>query len=646
MAYREPCSSIFLFKGCPCDRSYNNTIYFEDRTAQWVYFRDHYFSNSRSKSYTNQYYQRYAKGTLRIQERADNLYEFNYMAFCNDNGFNPLVGPTGAMKVFYCFIDSIEYINEHTTEVAYTIDVIQSYMFNYRLGMCFVEREHTIRDEYGENLIDEKFEGNDYNYRLLYQFRPGNESLHNPAWYIAVKYVPNTAFINFWEYKHQNDNEVKYYTRTTQNALGKGEIRNGVYTGAKTLYIPIFKGYSGYDPTDNNIYNVETAINELVNLSAVITSMSLLPKQLVNLTLDLQFPLSYDDVYDYSYETDIVVGSNLLTFRGSRGETYTAKNKKLAQSPYRDIIAYDNNGNYITYNWEDFNENFGTGIFKIYGSVNGETEIILVPTKYKGLTENTVDVLRIQNFPSIAWSEDSFARFWSENQNKITSGIVAAAVSSIYGSIKGATSGFMHGGKVGAIAGGIMGGVSGLASGASSATNTTSPKINQQGLFPNNAPKTTFSIDDKAALRTANAGMIGVASIIDVTRKRDSFLGQQSVSQNNILMDKFGITIWERSIKPYYAKQIDAYFNLYGYKVSELKVPNIFAVSANDLRPCWNYIKNVETVVLPITSGNTANYVDADVEEELQSIYNKGITFWMNGEEVGDYSINNSPNVI
>ena len=82
---------------------------------------------------------------------------------------------------------------------------------------------------------------------------------------------------------------------------------------------------------------------------------------------------------------------------------------------------------------------------------------------------------------------------------------------------------------------------------------------------------------------------------------------------------------------------------MFGYAIKNIKVPNIFSASANELRPHWNYIKNGNTVVLPITDNNGTRYVESDVEEALQAIYNKGITFWMDGEEVGDYSLPNDP---
>jgi len=51
-------------------------------------------------------------------------------------------------------------------------------------------------------------------------------------------------------------------------------------------------------------------------------------------------------------------------------------------------------------------------------------------------------------------------------------------------------------------------------------------------------------------------------------------------------------------------------------------------------RPHWNYVKNKTT--------NLVGNAPADDVNQIVSIYNKGITFWKNGNEVGNYSLDNS----
>lgn len=82
------------------------------------------------------------------------------------------------------------------------------------------------------------------------------------------------------------------------------------------------------------------------------------------------------------------------------------------------------------------------------------------------------------------------------------------------------------------------------------------------------------------------------------------------------------------SVTADYAKMIDDYFTMFGYAVKRVKKPN------RNTRPHWNYVK---------TQGATlTGSVPADDMRKLCEIYNKGVTFWKNGSEVGNYSLDNS----
>ena len=83
------------------------------------------------------------------------------------------------------------------------------------------------------------------------------------------------------------------------------------------------------------------------------------------------------------------------------------------------------------------------------------------------------------------------------------------------------------------------------------------------------------------------------------------------------------------SVTSNYAKVIDDFFTRFGYAVKRNKVPN------RNGRPHWNYVK---TVGCTITGS-----IPTDDARKICSIYDNGITFWNNGNEIGDYSLDNSP---
>lgn len=87
------------------------------------------------------------------------------------------------------------------------------------------------------------------------------------------------------------------------------------------------------------------------------------------------------------------------------------------------------------------------------------------------------------------------------------------------------------------------------------------------------------------------------------------------------------IHMYKMSIKEEYAKIIDDYFTMFGYKVNKLKVPNITG------RSNWNYVKTIDV------------NIDGDIPQNdlniIKGIFNKGITLWHNPSTMYDYSQNN-----
>ena len=76
------------------------------------------------------------------------------------------------------------------------------------------------------------------------------------------------------------------------------------------------------------------------------------------------------------------------------------------------------------------------------------------------------------------------------------------------------------------------------------------------------------------------------------------------------------------------ARVIDDFFTMYGYQTNKVKIPNI------SKRPHWNYVKTVDV--------NINGSLPCDDLNKICGIFDSGITFWKNGNEVGNYSLDNS----
>ena len=136
-----PDGRLYIISGCPCDPDYEHTLYWPNKEGQHAYFL-----TKAKYRVDNMSYQRAKRGRVRVQYKAEDLYDCNYIAFQNSSFGN---------KWFYAFIDDVTYVNNITSEISYTIDVIQTWITEMDLQQCFVLREHAATDNVGDNLLPE-----------------------------------------------------------------------------------------------------------------------------------------------------------------------------------------------------------------------------------------------------------------------------------------------------------------------------------------------------------------------------------------------------------------------------------------------------------------------------------------------------------
>lgn len=87
--------------------------------------------------------------SIKVPMHYDNLKSYvNYCFFCNGSE------PTDD-KIYYAFINDMEYINENTTKLYLQLDVIQTYMFDFNLRPSYVDRMHVDRWQFNGDLATE-----------------------------------------------------------------------------------------------------------------------------------------------------------------------------------------------------------------------------------------------------------------------------------------------------------------------------------------------------------------------------------------------------------------------------------------------------------------------------------------------------------
>jgi hypothetical protein len=257
---------------------------------------------------------------------------------------------------------------------------------------------------------------------------------------------------------------------------------------------------------------------------------------------------------------------------------YTPKNKKLFTYPYNLLYVTNNQGNSSEFRYEEFTEAVGQSdvLFSIIGNISPSPVIQCCPVGYKVGTAgydgiNTEYAISLQNYPLCSWSDDVFREWLVQNG-------VSTAINILTG--------------LGGTIGGAMSGNALLGGGG-----ITSVFHNMQQLYK-------ASIQPDQAKGNVNAGSLNIAT----TRQQFYFQKMQ--------------------IRAEFAQRIDKFFDMFGYKVNTLKVPNI------DTRPHWNYVKTVDVTLI--------GEIPPDAMDNISKIFDTGVTFWKYGSEVGNYALDNS----
>ena len=159
------------------------------------------------------------------------------------------------------------------------------------------------------------------------------------------------------------------------------------------------------------------------------------------------------------------------------------------------------------------------------------------------------------------------------------------------------------------------------------------------GIGVNTAMSMIGSVATANPLGVITAGVQGLTNIYtDINSLAAKQADMQNIPPNahnlvqsdnlNASIGKLDFTIMQMQVKPEYAKMIDDYFDFFGYACNHVKVPN------RNVRPHWTFTK---------TQGCTINAnCPGDDEDMICRIYDNGVTFWRNGDEVGNYTLDNT----
>lgn len=464
-----------------------------------------------------------------------------------------------------------------------------------------------IDDIYQYNYV--MYQNTNYNDKWFYAYITSMRYISDSMTEIQIKTDVYQTWFNdiqikqsFVEREHVNDDTIGLHT--VPENLETGDYVNATEPIQSNLgeenYICIAVSDDIIDSSQNNhiyngiasglIYMIVNSINALNFIlkeyasegkSSNVSAVFMIPKQFNPSPTWINIPNSQ---LQYAYIGDTNNSYNLtavsITTPTKLAGEFEPKNNKLMTFPYRYLLASNNAGCDVTYKYEDFKYSNTTGFgFNVKGNINPGCSIKYVPTYYKnkdGL--NYEESFNGAKFPIGSWINDIYTNWLTQNGLNIgisTVGNMLQIIGGLTQLSNGATA---------------IQGASNIGSGIMGITNTVA-QVHQHELAPNQVEGNINSSDV----------MFGVR--------------------------KIGATFYNMSIKPEYARIIDNYFSMFGYKVNELKIPNITG------RRNWNYVKTIDV--------NIIGAIPQDDLQEIKSIFNKGVTFWHNATTFLDYSQNN-----
>lgn len=370
--YIAPNTEIRLLTGVPLDNTYAHTLYFATKEAQATYFA--------SKTMPNgilglQSYQRYAKGTMRVNRLADDIYNANYMMFKNTSFGN---------RWFYAFINRIEYVSNTVSEIEYEIDVMQTWFFDVTLLQSFVEREHSATDVAGENIVPEPVNLGEYFRSQLHQ-----TSLFDDFTCILVspyKRIENPAPLGNTYIWVNVSSDIPVPPTVIQHQL-------------TSLFYTVIK-------SANDMGQFLWELNDQ-GLSDSIVSIYCVPTAFLS-------NYSSGDVLTGTQET---IGYTYFNATPTALGSYTPKNKKLLTYPYNKFVISTSDGNVRDYAFEWFG-NLGVR-FNIYSNLMENASFKAVPVNYKDRAFNYEESALLTDFPLTGYITDSFKAWLAQNKTRL-----------------------------------------------------------------------------------------------------------------------------------------------------------------------------------------------------------------------------------
>lgn len=260
--------------------------------------------------------------------------------------------------------------------------------------------------------------------------------------------------------------------------------------------------------------------------------------------------------------------------------SYNPKNKKLLTYPYVYMELSNGVGSSSILHQELFTGTNGSGnyVLRVDGALCPGCSVRMSPVNYNGSSKNIEEGVSLGKYPICNFAGDIYVNWITQNGVNIFTDVVQSALNLGMGAGTGS-------------GGGIASGIFGL----------------------------------------INAGdELRRAELVPPTVKGNMNAGDVFFSDNQLTFH-----LYKKTIKEEIARTIDDYFSMFGYKTNRLKVANQLG------RQNWNYVQIGPNETIGYQKDNVLAVPPADLDN-INKLYQRGITLWHNHSTLGDYTQSNN----
>lgn len=593
----SPSGELYLLRNVPLTLAYEHTIDFVNKQVQYDYFRQFIKEVVVNERYS---YFRKEREYIVVESPLSALDDINYLMFRSADG----------ERLYYAFVTDKRYVNDVSTTIYYTIDVLQTYAFDYKWKESYIKQAHVDRWTPGHKPIYSKTdEGLDYGTEYSVENGYRIQQSDSLRWLLVsmkdysaldTTYVasggtvnpapsPFVCFLVPLSLKHFGPFSADIYCTLPSGEKHKISTYNDLI---KLMDNSAFGDYVQsialltYCPFDV-VENLVTDLSIEVTLSGVGVKLTNISTGggdnynfiVINYT-DLQFLQGARTLAKTEWNTGLE--DSLPTdeqWQEIKNKPYTTKRDKRFESkllcaPYRYNLLTDWRNQPVIYKNEYLTDDYIEVLFSYGLSYNAPFRFWIKNYKkdIEGRNTTLSQPLALE-FPIIS---EAYYTYMLQNKNTIQANLTNAAISAGTGIISGAISG----GGIGGAGGAVFGAVSGAVSGA---------------------------LNIQAQIRSENAKQL------DLKAKPDTVVNSVD-SSFNILDKNDCLSFYRMRICCENEEIIAEIFNMTGYKVNRVEVPNTRS------RTRFNYIQTMGANI--VGSFNQADLL------AIKGIYDKGITIW------------------